>query len=101
VPNNSPENRARNRRVDVIILKSEEQQAAERRQEALNYLESEASDGIIMEIDPEDLPSSTASTETEVRAESETESTVIAEDNDPETADVIEGDTGSEIESTE
>lgn len=49
LPNTTAENRAMNRRVDIIILKSEELREAERRVDALNYLESGFSDGIIIE----------------------------------------------------
>lgn len=49
LPNTTAENRALNRRVDIIILKSEEIIDAERRVDALNYLESGFSDGIIIE----------------------------------------------------
>ncbi len=48
VPNNTPENRARNRRVDVIILKTDMELGLERRQEALDFLESPASEGLFM-----------------------------------------------------
>lgn len=47
VPNNTPENRARNRRVDVIVLNAPDQQAPEDHKDALSYLESPESSGVI------------------------------------------------------
>ena len=51
VPNNTPENRARNRRVDVIVLNSPEEEMSHDRQEVLDFLESPDSTGIIMHPD--------------------------------------------------
>jgi chemotaxis protein MotB len=47
-PNDSPENRARNRRVDVIVLNGTDKEAEEQRQDALSYLEGPDSSGIVM-----------------------------------------------------
>ena len=50
-PNDSPENRARNRRVDVIVLNSPDDaqsQETRSRQDALAFLESPESSGIVM-----------------------------------------------------
>ena len=55
LPNTTAENRSRNRRVDIIILETEEMIEADNREQALDYLESSMTDGIIMEI-PEDEP---------------------------------------------
>ena len=47
VPNTTLENRAKNRRVDVIILRSESDSEPNRRQDALDFIESPETDGII------------------------------------------------------
>ncbi len=96
VPNTSHENRAMNRRVDVIILESSEDVAADRRTEALNFLESPLSDGIIMEIDPEDLPI-TPDEESEVSEVSEASEEIneepAVEETVPDTQEIDEQDT--------
>ena len=56
-PNNTAENRARNRRVDVIILKTDEHLRIESRQEALAFLERSDTDGVMVtvpEVEPGD-----------------------------------------------
>ncbi len=53
VPNNTAENRAKNRRVDVIILKTEADTRIDDRQEALEYLASDESEGIVVPADLE------------------------------------------------
>jgi len=53
-PNNTADNRTRNRRVDVIILKTDEDAALGRREDALEFLESTASDGIVVEVTGEE-----------------------------------------------
>jgi chemotaxis protein MotB len=47
-PNSTGEGRARNRRVDIIVLNSPEQNDAQDHQDALSFLESDESTGIIM-----------------------------------------------------
>jgi chemotaxis protein MotB len=47
-PNDTPENRAKNRRVDVIVLNSAAHEDSLSREDALSYLESPESSGIIL-----------------------------------------------------
>jgi chemotaxis protein MotB len=58
--NNTPEGRARNRRVDIIVLNPVEEEAIADRQDALSFLESDESSGIIMP--PVDKPSGSSDT---------------------------------------
>ncbi|MCX6645094.1 MAG: flagellar motor protein MotB [bacterium] len=46
--NNTPEGRARNRRVDIIVLNPAEEEAVSNHQDALSFLESDESSGIVM-----------------------------------------------------
>ena len=71
-PNTSAENRARNRRVDIIILNTEETVEVDRREDVLSYLESSATDGIVMTLPDEtsgsnDVTEDTDQPETEDR----------------------------------
>jgi len=58
VPNNTPEDQAQNRRVDVLILKSDTDAELDRRQDTLEFLESPESDGIVElpVLEAEDIP---------------------------------------------
>ncbi len=47
-PNSTLEGRARNRRVDIIVLNTPEDEDAEARQNALDFLESDESTGIVV-----------------------------------------------------
>jgi len=87
-PNTTSEGRARNRRVDIIVLNSVEATEARARQEALSFLESEQSTGIIM---------GTANEETGSGAEESAESTALSTAGSGESAVENSSDTGIEI----
>ncbi len=90
-PNNTPENRTRNRRVDVIILETEDALAAQSRREALDFLESSESDRIVVTVPEAEVQDETGSSETSEIPETDQET-------DQETDEPAESNSGENTE---